>query len=136
MKESKVKEILVRNGISFIQHATIYGTLKADMGAYKNGLGNMMHTMKDHILHFNGKEVVILAIDDMNGMPKGKTLVRISKEQIKSINIKIRLLIFWMIIHTEKGDIQYKIRKSILGSPWHKENLSYLLLGASQMEGE
>lgn len=135
MKESKVEEILVRNGISFIRHATIYGTLKADVGAYKNGLGNMMHTMKDHILHFNGEEVAILAIDDMNGMPKEETLVRIPKEQIKSINIRIRLLVFWLTIQTEKGDIQYKIRKSVLGAPWHKENLSYLLLGASGMEG-
>lgn len=135
MKESKIEEILVRNGIDYIHHATIYGTLKADVGAYKNGLGNMMHTMKDHILHFNGKEVAILAIDDMNGMPKEENLVRIPKEQIKSINIKIRLLVFCLIIKTEKGDVHYKIRKSILGSPWHKENLSYLLLGASQMKG-
>ena len=87
--------------------------------------------MKDHILHINAQGIAILAIDDINGIPHADTLQFIPREHILSTDIRIRLFHFLFTIETEQGCIQYKLRRNVLASPWHKENLSLLLLQAS-----
>lgn len=128
MKLETIKNILKKNKVEYKEHATIYGTIQANIGAYNNGLGTVMHTMKDHVLHFSNGGVAIIPLDDMNGNPKEETFQWISKEQIHQIRIKMKLLTFILTIETDKGEITYKLRRSVLGAPWHKENLSYLLL--------
>ena len=86
MKEEEIRDILNSHQICFAQHGTLCATVKAGIGAYQNGLGEIMHTMKDHILHIT--------------------------------------------IETRKGTIVYKLHKNVLASPWHKENLSFLLLNS------
>ena len=51
MKEEEIRDILNSHQICFAQHGTLCATVKAGIGAYQNGLGEIMHTMKDHILH-------------------------------------------------------------------------------------
>lgn len=131
MKEEEIRELLTEQGIDYAAHGSICATIKASVGAYKNGIGDVMHTMKDHILHINAKGIAILAIDDINGIPQADTLQFISREQILSTDIRIRLFHFLFTIETEQGCIQYKLRRNVLASPWHKENLSLLLLQAS-----
>ena len=128
MKLETIKDILKDNKIEYKEHATICGTVKASIGAYNNGLGAVMHTMKDHVLHFSNGGVAIIAIDDMNGTPKAETFHWIPQNHIYQIRIKMKLLTFALTIETDKGEIIYKLRRSVLGAPWHKENLSYLLL--------
>lgn len=128
MKENDIREILLRNQINFAQHGTIWGTVIPNVGAYQNGFGQMMHTMKDHILHINNEGIAILAVDDMNGLPKESTLVFLSRENIQKTDIQIKLSKFILMITTDKGELRYKIRRHILACPWHKENLSFLLL--------
>lgn len=130
MKEAEIKEVLQRHQIAFAEHATLYGTVMAGVGAYNNGMGAMMHTMKDHILHLNQEGVAIIAIDDMKGILKEDSPVFIPRQNIQGLNIKVRLFGFQLSIQTDKGDILYKIRRSVLAAPWHKENLSFLLLGS------
>ena len=121
MKEEEIRDILNSHQICFAQHGTLCATVKAGIGAYQNGLGEIMHTMKDHILHINAQGIAILAVDDINGAPQ---------EDIVSTTIKIKLLHFLFTIETRKGTIVYKLHKNVLASPWHKENLSFLLLNA------
>lgn len=128
MKEEAVRDILVKNHIPYAMHGTLYGTIIASVGAYQNGLGTIMHTMKDHILHFNSQGMAIIAIDDHNGTLREETLTYIRKEHVQSSGISIHPLTFLLTIQTDKGELKYKIRKQILGSPWHKENLAWLLL--------
>lgn len=128
MKLETIKDILKNNNIEYKEHATICGTIQASIGAYNNGLGTVMHTMKDHVLHFSNGGVAIIAVDDMNGTPKAETFMWISQKDVKQIRIKMKLFTFILTIDTDKGEIVYKIRRSVLGAPWHKENLSYLLL--------
>lgn len=130
MKEEEIRDILKKHKLSYVEHATICGTIIANVGAYNNGIGSMMRTMKDHILHINSEGVTILAIDDMKGTVKEDTLTFIPKKNIEAINIGMKMFGFRLIIRTDKGEIVYKIRRSMLASPWHKENLSYLLLGS------
>ena len=128
MKEEQIKSILQKRQIPYEVHGSICGTIKASEGAYNNGLGNVMHTMKDHVIHFGKDGVTIIAIDDNRGSLKEDTLIYLPKESIRSMKIKMKLFTFQLLICTAKGELQYKIRRSALGSPWHKENLSYLLL--------
>lgn len=128
MKEEQIKNILQKHKLSYEAHGSICGTIKASEGAYNNGLGNMMHTMKDHVIHIGQSGVAIIAIDDNRGSLKEDTLTYFPKEHIRSINIKMKLFNFRLLIVTDKGEVQYKIRRSALGAPWHKQNLSYLLL--------
>lgn len=130
MKEEEIKSILQKHQISYAEHAAICGTIIANVGAYNNGIGSMMRTMKDHILHLSSEGVAIIAIDDMRGTLQEDTLVFIPKKNIQAVNLGMKMFGFRLIIRTDKGEIVYKIRRSMLASPWHKENLSYLLLGS------
>ena len=67
MKEEKINEVLKKNQIDVKEHSTIYGTVQASTGAYNNGLGNVMHTMKDHVIHINHQGVTIVPVDDNLG---------------------------------------------------------------------
>lgn len=128
MKEIKIKELLSKKHISYVNNRTIWATIIPSMGAYQNGMGTIMHTMKDHILHFNHDGIVILAIDDINGKISENHIIFISNDNITFIDINVKILKFLLTIQTNKGTIEYKVRKHILACPWHKENLSFLLL--------
>lgn len=136
MKEEEIKEVLARHRIRFAKHGTVYGTIIASVGAYQNGVGEIMHARKDHILHFNPDGMTILAVDDMKGTLCEETLLFIPREQIVSTDIRVRLFTFLLTVQTVKGEIRYKLRKNLLGSPWHKENLAYLLLSSPSQTGE
>lgn len=128
MKENEIKELLCKKRLSYVKSRSIWATIIPSMGAYQNGIGAIMHTMKDHILHFNRDGVVILAVDDMNGKLSEKHIIFIPNKNIRSIDIKIKMSKFLLTIQTKEGIIEYKVRKRILACPWHKENLSFLLL--------
>lgn len=130
MREKDVKEFLNSQNITFSRQSTIWGTIKPTVGAYKNGLGSTMYVMKDHILHFNKEGLAIVAIDDNSGKILKDTLVFFPIGEVK-LNLKIKVFSFSLNVSTDKGDIEFKIRKSIIGCPWHKENLSFILLGMS-----
>ncbi len=131
MEEKVVRDFLLENHIHFQQHSTIQGTIKPDVGAYNNGLGKVMHIMRDHILHFNNEGVAIVALDDNSGKILKDTLVFLKNEDIQ-IQLQVKVMSSLLTIHTNKGDIHYKIHKSVIGCPWHKENFAYLLLRATQ----
>lgn len=128
MKENDIKELLSKKHISYVNSRTIWATITPGMGAYQNGMGAIMHTMKDHILHFNHDGVVILAVDDMNGKVSENNIIFIPNENITSLHINVKITKFLLTIQTSKGIMEYKVRKHILACPWHKENLSFLLL--------
>lgn len=130
MKEEEIRDLLNSHQICFAKHGTICATVKAGVGAYNNGMGEIMHTMKDHILHINAQGIAILAVDDINGALLEHTLLFLPHEDILSTNITIKLFHFLFTIETKKGVIQYKLHKNVLASPWHKENLSFLLLNS------
>lgn len=132
MKEEKVKEILQKHQLSFQNHSTIYGTIRPGTGAYNLGFGNMMHTMKDHVIHLGAEGVAIVAVDDNSGALKEETLKFLPRGKVRSIRMQVKLFSFLLTIATDQGELQYKIRKTALGSPWHKENLSYLLLNMTK----
>lgn len=128
MKEELIREVLRKKQIEYIEHSAIYGTIKASAAAYSNGLGMVMHSMKDHILCFGNDGITILPVDDMKGIVREDTVIQIPAERIQSVVVKMKLAAFVLTIRTDQGDIQYKVPRSVLGNPWHKENLSYLLL--------
>lgn len=130
MKENDVKEFLNSQNITFSGQSTIWGTIKPTVGAYHNGLGTTMHIMKDHILHFNKEGLAIAAVDDNSGKILKDTLVFLPIDQVK-LNLKMNILSLLLTVSTDKGDIEFKIRKNIIGCPWHKENLAFILLGMS-----
>ena len=103
MKEEEIRDILNSHQICFAQHGTLCATVKAGIGAYQNGLGEIMHTMKDHILHINAQGIAILAVDDINGAPQEHTLLFLPHEDIVSTTIKIKLLHFLFTIETRRG---------------------------------
>lgn len=130
MKEEEIRDLLNSHQICFAEHGTICATVKAGVGVYNNGMGEIMHTMKDHILHINAQGIAILAVDDINGTLQEHTLLFLPHEDILSTNLAIKLFHFLFTIETKKGVIQYKLHKNVLASPWHKENLSFLLLNS------
>lgn len=119
MKEEEIRDILNSHQICFAQHGTLCATVKAGIGAYQNGLGEIMHTMKDHILHINAQGIAILAVDDINGAPQEHTLLFLPHEDIVSTTIKIKLLHFLFTIETRKGTIVYKLHKTY----WHHHGI-------------
>jgi|GEM_PF-446170 len=127
MKEDEIKNILFANQIAYARHGSIYATLQPSVGAYKNGLGNTMYVMKDHILHMNNEGLAIIAIDDNNGQLLPDTLVFLPINSIQ-IHLKIYLTHIKMIISSSNGDMVFKVHKNVIGCPWHKENLSFLML--------
>lgn len=130
MKEQEIKDILLRNNIQFVPHGTICGSIIAGVGAYNNGMGKFMHMMKDHILHFNQQGIVVLVVDDLTGKVQEDSLLMIAQSAIQSIDLQVKLSKFILIIETDKGEIRYTLHKKVFASPWHKENLSFLLLNS------
>ena len=128
MKEQDIQTILTKHQIRFAKHGTICATIKASVGAYQNGIGSIMHTRKDHILHINHEGIAIMAMDDMTGSPQEDTLLFLPKQAILATDLRVRLFTFLLCIKTTKGELHYKIRKNNITAPWHKENLSFILL--------
>lgn len=134
MKEEVIKSILNKYKYNYNSHATIYATIKPSIGAIENGMGNMLYANKSHILHFNSQGIVILPLNEMSGSIEEKLIKLIPEKDILEKELQIKPLVFRLIIKTKNGDINYTIRKSAIGAPWHKENLSFLLLNTSNKE--
>lgn len=130
MKEQEIKDILIHNGYSYCPHSTIYATIKPSVSAYQIGLKESLFANKEHILHFNSKGIVVMPINEMSGKIEENQISLLSEKIIQQKEIRIKPLSFQLIIHTDQGDIEYKIRKSAIGAKWHKKNLSFLLLSA------
>lgn len=128
MKEIDIKEVLIRHHITYEHHKSICATIRPSIAAYQNGIKETMHIMKDHILHFNHDGIAIMALHDINGTIVDDTFLFLSNDRILSIRLKVNLFTFLLKIETNDGVISYKIRKSMLAAPWHKENLSFLML--------
>ncbi len=131
MKQEEIKDLLKKNKIKFNSHSTIYATIKPNVGAIKNGIGNLLYANKTHIIHFNSQGVIILPLNEMSGKVEENLITIIPENEILSKELKVKFLSFQLNIKTKKGDISYGIRRSVLGAPWHKENLSFLLLNTS-----
>ena len=127
MKESDIKGILSRHGYVFQEHATIYATVKPGVAAYQIGLKQTMFINKEHLLHVNGKGIVILVLNEMSGTILEDSIVLLPLEDIEQVEIIPKSLAFQLVIRTKQGDLEYKIRKTTLGAPWHKNNLIYFL---------
>lgn len=137
MKEEEIRKIVEGRQLIFTRHSTIYGKIKMGVGAYNNGIKEMMHTMTCHILHINAEGIVIIALDDLTGNPLEQALVFIPRESILSTDIRCKFFSFLLIIKTEKGSIVYRLHKNVFASPWHKENLSFLFLNSfGEINGE
>ena len=122
MKESDVEGILHRHGYVFQEHATIYATIKPGVAAYQIGLKQTMFSNKEHLLHVNEKRIIILVLDEMSGTILEDSIVLLPLEDIQPKSFAFRL-----VIRTKQGDLEYNIRKTTLGAPWHKHNLIYFL---------
>lgn len=131
MRESEIQQLLLGRGIDFAHHATLLATLVPTTGAYHLGMGTYMNTLREHVIHLNSKGIAIIPIDDRRGTMLEESLLFVPNSQIKQMAMKMKLFSFRLTISTDKGDLVYKIRRSVLAAPWHKENLAYILLQAS-----
>lgn len=130
MQENDVRELLLRHGVNFARNATIIGTLKPSVAAHANGMGAFMHLMREHVLHFNSTGVAIVPVSEVNGRLSEDIVVVIPNEHIDQLWMSVRRAHLELTIVTPDGDIVYKVRRRVLGAPWHKENLAFLLLNA------
>ena len=127
MKESDVKNALNRHGYVFQEHATIYATVKPGVAAYQSGLKQTVFTNKEHLLHINGEGIVILVLNEMSGTILKDCIVLLPLKDRQQVEIIPKSLTYRLMIRTKLGDLEYKIRKTTLGAPWHKNNLIYFL---------
>lgn len=125
MKEEEIKNILEQRFSVFREYSTIWGKIKPSVAAYHIGLNEVMHLMKNHILHFNSGGIIILPVDDTNGRILEEKIVAINNNS--NINFKDSLFHYKLSINTSDGEIEYTIPKNVIGHMWHKRNLSYLL---------
>lgn len=130
MDENDIRELLLGHGIDFAHHATLLATLKPTVGAYNNGMGDYMNTMREHVLHLNSSGIAIIPIDDRRGKMIEDELLFIPNEKIVQLKMNMKLMSLTFTIDTEAGELVYKVRRSVLGAPWHKENLAFILLRA------
>ncbi len=130
MDENDIRELLLGRGIDFAHHATLLATLKPTVGAYHNGMGDYMNTMREHVLHLNSSGIAIIPIDDRRGKMIEDELLFIPNEKIAQLKMNMKLMSLTFTIDTEDGELVYKVRRSVLGAPWHKENLAFILLRA------
>lgn len=130
MDENDIRELLLGHGIDFAHHATLLATLKPTVGAYNNGMGDYMNTMREHVLHLNSSGIAIIPIDDRRGKMIEDELLFIPNEKIVRLKMNMKLMSLTFTIDTEAGELVYKVRRSVLGAPWHKENLAFILLRA------
>lgn len=130
MDERIVREVVEEQGYAYAPHASIYATIKPSVGAYKAGLGAVMNTMKDHVLHFGPKGIVVIPTDDRNGILRDREVVFIPNATIEGLDMSMKRFHLELVIATPDGEIVYKIRRNVVNNPWHKENLAHLLLSA------
>lgn len=130
MDEKIVEDVLADHGIAPRPHASVFGTVRAGIAAYHAGLGASMSAMREHVVHLGAEGVAIIPVDDRNGVLRERELVFIPNERIRSLEVRSRLLHLELVIGTEEGDIVYRLRRSAVNCPWHRDNLSRLLLSA------
>ena len=131
MREGDVREALLSHGIDFASHVTIVGTLRPSVAALANGMGSFMNLMREHVLHRNSSGLAIIPVSSANGQLSEDDIVFIPNERIRQIGLMPSRAHFELTVSTDDGDITYKVRRRVLGSPWHRENLAFLLLGAT-----
>lgn len=132
MKEETIRDILHKYNYNYNSHATIFATIKPNVAAVENGLGNLLYANKSHILHLNSQGIVVLPLDEMSGSVEEELITLIPEKDILEKELLIRPMSFRLIIKTKKGDINYHVRRGAVGCPWHKENLSFLLLNTTK----
>ncbi len=130
MDESVVGAALLERGITFHAGMSIVGIVRPTVGAYKYGLGGVMRINKEHVLNFNGHGISVMPLSDLNGRPSAEDAVLIPTDQIVETRISMKWLGFNLVIETQKGPVEYKVRHYAIGMPWHRENLAALLLAA------
>ena len=126
--EKEIKKRFEKEKVTYFEHATIKGKIIATVGAYNNGLGKVMHMMRDHYLHFHAQCIIILVSDDSSGRLIEDVFMTIPFQEIINIKVKSHVVNLLLTIQTKRGDIVYKISKNIFACGWHKENLAFLLL--------
>lgn len=130
MQEAEVQAVLRERGMAYRPGATICGTVKSSVAAYENGLGPVMSVMKDHVLNLRADGVAVVPRDDSTGRLVAERAVDLGPDAVRTLRIVPKLLHLELVVETAAGNIEYRVPRSVIGCPWHRQNLSRLLVGA------
>lgn len=127
LKENDIKEFLENKQINYQESASICGVIFPKKTTYLFGPIVTSLSLQYYILHFNHDGIAIMGLNNVTGKIEDNTLTFIQNSEIKAIQFYKKMMAYDLQIQTNKGNISYKVNKVMVGSGWHKENLTELL---------
>lgn len=78
--------------------------------------------MQYNILNVSQEGLMIIAVDNMGRIRPEH--IWLEKEDVQSVSIKKGLINYDININTANGDIRYRLNKIMIGSSFHKKNVT------------
>lgn len=127
LKENDIKEFLQCQNINYCEQSSLWGTVFPKKITYLAGSAAALLSMQYYVLHFNQEGIAIIGINNTTGKIVENAFAFISNNEISHIAFQKKMMSYELKITTNKGSLAYKINKTMIGTPWHKENLPKIL---------
>lgn len=127
LKENDIKEFLQRQNINYCEHSSVWGVIFPKKITYLAGPITASLSLQYHVLHFNQEGIAIIGISNTTGKIMENAFDFISNNEISHITFRKKMMSYELEIATNKGILAYKVNKTMIGTPWHKENLPKIL---------
>ena len=127
LKENDVKEFLEGHNITYCEKSTVWGVVFPSKTTYLFGAVATALSMQYFTLHFNNDGIAIIGINNVTGKIEQRAFAFVPNSEIRGIQFQKKMMSYELQITTTKGNLVYKVNKSMVGTSWHKENLAYIL---------
>lgn len=127
LKENDIKEYLNRNELAYSENASVWAVVMPSKITYFIGSATLTAlSLQYNVVHFNNDGVAVIGVNNITGKLE-PSFIFVPNSDITEIKFKKKLLSYELLIATTRGNLSYKVNKTMVGAPWHKANLPGIL---------
>lgn len=127
LKEQDIREYLNEKDVEFKDNTSIVGVIFPNKFTYALGPVVTVLSMQYLALNFSNSGIAIIGLNNVTGKLEDEAFLFIPKDEIISAKFNKKLMSYELEITTSKGVLAFKVNKTMIGAPWHKENLAIIL---------
>ena len=127
LKEQDIREYLNKKDIAFNENSSIIGVIFPSKFTYAFGPIATALSMQYYAINFSDSGIAIIGLNNATGKLEDEAFLFVPKEEIASVKFNKKLMSYELEVATSKGTLAFKVNKTMVGAPWHKENLATIL---------
>ena len=113
--------------IDFNENSSIIGVIFPSKFTYALGSIATALSMQYYAINFSDSGIAIIGLNNATGKLEDEAFLFVPKEEIASTKFNKKLMSYELEVATSKGTLAFKVNKTMVGAPWHKENLATIL---------